>query len=69
MYLKGKTMLEYPQHKELCAHNLTTPTIFQDEGDKYSRASWTLASKCTKCGDVFIYYTRFGLYNDSQISV
>ena len=56
-------MLEYPQ-QELCPHNLTTPTIFQDEGDKDSRACWTLASKCTKCGDVFIYDTQFGLYND-----
>lgn len=50
--------------KELCAHTLTTPTIFQDEVDKYSRAYWTLASKCTKCGDVFIYDTQFGFYND-----
>lgn len=55
--------------EDLCPHNLTTPTVFQDEGDKYSRACWTLSSKCTKCGDVFIYYTQFGLYNDSKINV
>lgn len=55
--------------EDLCAHNLTTPTIFQDEGDEHSRACWTLASKCTKCGDVFVYYTQFGFYEDSKIGV
>ena len=57
------------ENKPLCPHNLTIPTIFQEEGDKYSRACWTLASKCTKCGDVFIYDTQFGLYDDSKIDV
>lgn len=52
------------EKKYLCAHNLTIQTISQDEGDKYSRAYWTLASKCTKCGDMFIYDTQFGLYSD-----
>ena len=50
--------------EELCGHDITTPQVFQDEGDKCSRAFWTLASKCTKCGDVFIYDTQFGLYSD-----
>lgn len=46
------------EKKYLCAHNLTTPTIFQDEGNKYSRAYWTLASKCTKYGDDFYLQDR-----------
>ena len=35
---------------------------FQDYGDSVHRACWTLASKCKKCGDVFVYDTQFGVF-------
>lgn len=48
----------------LCAHDITVPEVFQDEGDRVHRACWTLASKCMKCGDVFVHGSDFGLFED-----
>ena len=47
-----------------CAHDITVPEVFQDYGDSVHRACWTLVSKCKKCGDVFIYGTDFGMFED-----
>lgn len=48
----------------LCAHEITVPEVFQDEGDKLHRASWTLASTCKRCGEVFIYGSGYGYWED-----
>ena len=47
-----------------CAHDITVPEVFQDYGDSVHRACWTLSSKCKKCGDVFVYDTQFGVFDD-----
>lgn len=47
-----------------CTHDITVPEVFQDYGDRAHRACWTLASKCKKCGDVFVYGMGFGLFED-----
>ena len=47
-----------------CAHDITVPEVFQDYGDSVHRSCWTLASKCKKCGVVFVYGTDFGLFED-----
>lgn len=52
------------QRKSLCAHDTTTPVVFQDYGDKVHRACWVLACKCKKCGDIFIHDMQFGLFED-----
>lgn len=48
----------------LCALDLTVPEVFQDEGDKLHRASWTLASTCKRCGEVFVYGSGYGYWED-----
>lgn len=48
----------------VCAHDVTVPEVFQDYGDSVHRACWSIASKCKKCGDVFVYDTQFGLFDD-----
>ena len=47
-----------------CAHDIAVPEVFQDHGDSVHRACWTLASKCKKCGTVFVYGSGFGLFDD-----
>lgn len=47
-----------------CAHDITIPEVFQDYGDSVHRACWTLSSKCKRCGDVFVYDTQFGVFDD-----
>lgn len=47
-----------------CGHDITVPEVFQSYGDREHRACWTLASKCKKCGTVFVYDTQFGLFDD-----
>lgn len=48
----------------VCAHDVTVPEVFQDPGDRVSRACWTLTSKCKKCGTVFVFDTQFGFFSD-----
>ena len=48
----------------LCAHEITVPEVFQDEGDRAHRASWTLASVCKRCGEVFVYGSGHGYWED-----
>ena len=52
--------------ENLCAHDITVPEVFQCRGDRVHRACWTLASKCKKCGAVFVYGTGFGLFEDRK---
>ena len=47
-----------------CAHDLTVPEVFQDEGDKSHRASWTLSSTCKRCGKVFVCGSGHGYWED-----
>lgn len=47
-----------------CAHDITTPKVFEDEGDCNFRASWILASTCKKCGEVFVYGSGMGFWSD-----
>lgn len=47
-----------------CAHDITAPEVFQDEGDRVHRACWTLASTCKKCGSVFVYDSGYGYWED-----
>lgn len=67
----GWTPPEQPTEKALqeayvhtCAHDITSPEVFQYPGDRTNRACWTLASKCRKCGDVFIFDSQFGFFSD-----
>lgn len=48
----------------LCAHDLTVPEAFQDEGDRAQRSCWTLASTCKKYGSVFVYGFGYGYWED-----
>lgn len=47
-----------------CAHDITVPEVFQDEGDRVQRACWTLASMCKKCGSIFVYGSGMGYWED-----
>ena len=48
----------------LCAHEITVPEVFQDEGDRVQRACWTLVSTCKRCGEVFVYGSGYGYWED-----
>ena len=47
-----------------CAHDITVPDVFQDEGDMVHRACWTLASACKKCGSLFVCDSGYGYWDD-----
>lgn len=47
-----------------CAHDITVPQVFQDDGNCNFRASWILASTCNKCKDVFVYGSGMGFWED-----
>ena len=47
-----------------CAHDITVPEVFQDEGDRVHRACWTLASACKKCSSLFVYGSGYGYWGD-----
>lgn len=48
----------------ICTHDITVPVVFQDEGDRAHRASWILISTCKRCGEVFLYGSGHGYWED-----